>query len=420
MYIFPGYVAYYENKAGNAIYISSLLLKNKVMLTDPAIQDEFRALVKSGGRQELTTPLTKFLHEQELFLTEDEIFATLIKVKGLLNNTLMLTIMPTEGCNFRCPYCYEDHTSAPMSRETLNCIQRYIEEQAPRFKNICINWFGGEPTLCKDIILNTNALVQNLQTKHHFQFKSGMTTNGYLLDKQSFREYYAVGINNYQITLDGWNHDQSRPHVSGKGTLHTIINHLSQITALPQNEYQFKVILRRNILGGDMDFTWYDYLNQLFGKDKRFFMSVVPVSDWGGNTVKELNLLTKEAKGEILSAHTTYVDKIGMQREKDTKSLFSNVCYASYPYGFVFRSDGRVEKCTIAQNHPKNFVGYVDPEKGIIIDDEINRLWTTNDLNPECCMCSHVLSCLNLTCKHRVIINGELTGVCPRVEPGLV
>lgn len=129
MYIFPGYITHDETDG--AIYVSSKLLENKVELSDPTIQEEFRSLIKAGGCPELTTPLTQFLHEQELLLSEAEIKSTLEKVKALLNNTLILTIMPTEGCNFRCPYCYEDHEIATMTRATLDRIQEYIAEQAP-------------------------------------------------------------------------------------------------------------------------------------------------------------------------------------------------------------------------------------------------------------------------------------------------
>ena len=376
-----------------------MLLQNQVMLTDPAIQDEFRALIRSGGCLDLATPLTQFLHEQELLLTEDEIRTALSEAKKLLHKTLMLTLMPTEGCNFRCPYCYESHNPISMLRETLNCIQKYIIEQAPWFERIHINWFGGEPTLCKDVILETNNLVQELQAKHHFQFISNMTTNGYLLTEENFREYHAAGITSYQITLDGWDHDKTRPHVFGRGTLHTILGNLSAIAALPASNYPFHIVLRRNILAGDTEYTWYDYLNQLFGKDNRFSLAVIPVSNWGGKSVQEMNLLASERKKDLLSAHKAYIDKIGMQREKKGNALFSNICYASYPYGFVFRADGRIEKCTIAQNNPRNIVGHVDPNQGVVLNNEINHLWTASNLKSECCSCPDILGCLNLACR---------------------
>ena len=110
MYIIPGYTKYSEESG--SIYVVSKLLQNKVALTDPAIQDEFRTIVSNGGCQELSTPLTRFLHEQELLVSEVEADCALSKVKELLGNSLMLTIMATEGCNFACPYCYETHSSA--------------------------------------------------------------------------------------------------------------------------------------------------------------------------------------------------------------------------------------------------------------------------------------------------------------------
>ena len=303
-----------------------------------------------------------------------------------------------------------------MTRATLDRIQEYIAEQAPRFQYVRINWFGGEPTLCGDVILETNHLVQDLQKEHGFQFSSSMTTNGYLLDAKHFREYYAAGITNYQITLDGWDHDKTRPHVLGIGTLQTIMSNLSELAALPKGEYPFHIVLRRNILASDTDLTWYDHLNELFGKDGRFFAVVAPVGNWGGETVKELDLLKKEQKMDRKAAHEAYLDRIGMPREKSLDMPLYDICYASYPYGFVFRADNKIEKCTIRPGHPKNQVGYVDPYEGVILDDAANQLWTVNDLKPECGTCPGVLKCLNLTCREPAVIQGQPDEMCRRTR----
>ena len=303
-----------------------------------------------------------------------------------------------------------------MTRATLDRIQEYITAQAPRFQHVRINWFGGEPTLCGDVILETNHLVQDLQKEHGFQFSSSMTTNGYLLDAKHFREYYAAGITNYQITLDGWDHDKTRPHVLGIGTLQTIMSNLSELAALPKEEYPFHIVLRRNILASDTDLTWYDHLNELFGKDGRFFAVVAPVGNWGGETVKELDLLKKEQKMDRKAAHEAYLDRIGMPREKSLDMPLYDICYASYPYGFVFRADNKIEKCTIRPGHPKNQVGYVDPYEGVILDDAANQLWTVNDLKPECGTCPGVLKCLNLACREPAVIQGQPDEMCRRTR----
>lgn len=407
MYILPGYVEYYEEDG--AIYITSNLLQNKVKITEKQLQEEFYAIVRCGGCPDISTPLTRFLHEQELLLNSEEITRTLKEAVSILNDTLLLTIMPTEGCNFRCPYCYEDHAPISMRRAVLDRIHEYIAEQAPRFKFLQIGWFGGEPTLCKDTILETSELIHSLQRKNSFLYSAAMTTNGYLLNAENFKEYYAAGITNYQITLDGWNHDQTRPHVSGRGTLQTILENLTAISALPE-EYQFQIILRHNILAGDRDFSWYDHLYKLFGADKRFTVMVRAVGNWGGESVKSLDLLEEEQQEQLLSEHTAYLNKVGMQGGGQD-APFSGICYASYPHGFVFRPSGKIEKCTIALDHPKNMVGYVDPDKGVVIRDEANRQWCTFDLKSECQGCPDVLKCFNMRCKRHVMDGVETA--CP-------
>ncbi len=413
-YVYFPWIYLRRCEENGAIYVSSTLLENKIELSDPAIKEEFCALAKAGGCSEISTPLTRFLHEQELLLSEDELHSTLEMVKEQLRSTLFLTILPTEGCNFRCPYCYEDHDAVSMSRTTLDRIKEYIAEQAPRFQIVRINWFGGEPTLCKDVILEINHFVQELQTKHDFHFISNMSTNGYLLTEEHFREYCAAGITNYQITLDGWDHDKTRPHVSGRGTLHTIMDNLTALAALPREEYPFHIVLRRNILAGDTDYSWYDHLNELFGKDGRFSVLVVPVGNWGGDTVQTMDLLEHEEAYKCKAASDTYLDQIGMPREGSGDSIFSDICYASYPYGFVFRPNDQIEKCTIRLGHPRNQVGYVDPDKGVILDDAANRLWTANDLRPECGTCSEVLKCLNIVCREPAVIAEQPERECTR------
>ena len=175
--------------------------------------------------------------------------------------------MPTEACNFRCPYCYESHQAITMSEKVLEQVQKYIAVQAPRFKHICISWFGGEPTLCKDIILRISKQIFCLQSKYMFHYSAAMTTNGYMLDINSFLKYYECGITSYLITLDGWRHDNTRPHVSGKSTLKTIIDNVIAISHLPKENTSLQLHFVEISFRRIMIYTWYDYLSKLFGKD---------------------------------------------------------------------------------------------------------------------------------------------------------
>lgn len=413
MYILPGYTDFYEENG--VIFVSSKVLPNTVKLTDFNIQKEFRSIVRCGGCSELSTPLTQLLHEQKLLANESEIKDTLKEAQSLLEEVLFLVIMPTEGCNFRCPYCYEDHAPISMSRQILDQIQAYIAEQAPRFKYVQANWFGGEPTLCKDTILETCSLIQSLQATHHFQYSSNMTTNGYLLNAEYFQQFYAAGITAYQITLDGWDHDKTRPHISGKKTLQTILDNLLSLSDLSPEKYNFHIVLRHNILAGDEDFSWYDHLYNLFGTDRRFSVLIRPVGNWGGESVHSLNILTGDKRDSLVLEHIAYLKEINMQCENGVKSPFSKVCYASFPHSMVFRANGKIEKCTVALDHPKNLLGFVDSDKGVVLNPEINNLWGFSGLKPECTTCSDILSCFNMQCKKSLVIDGQTSYRCSRI-----
>ena len=413
MYRFPGYVKHYEEDG--AIYISSDLHQNKVKLTDPDIITEFQTIVANKGCTEIATPLTEFLHTQSLLANEMEIDSALQELHSHLNDSLLVTMMPTEGCNFRCPYCYESHEPIMMRRETLEQIFQFLTEQAPKFKRINISWFGGEPTLCKDNILETSELMQELQCKHGFEYTASMTTNGYLLKMEDFLLYYHAGITAYQITLDGWNHDKTRPHVSGKGTLQTILDNLVAISALPKDEYKFHITLRYNILPDSDCDSWYDHLYNLFGHDERFAVLVRPVGDWGGDTVKSMELIGNNALEQLMHKHIEYLHKIGMQCENGEKSPLSKICYASYPHSMIFRAGGRIEKCTVCLDHPKNRLGFVDSEHGVVIDDAVNQMWSGFELKQTCRGCAGVLSCMNLQCRKAQLVDGIDCAHCSSV-----
>ncbi len=410
MYIFPGYITYEQEN--DSLIVESKLFRNKVKISDSKLQEEFLSIYSNGGCNEICSDLTKFLHAQEMLLTEGELTRALDEVKSILLDRLLLTIMPTEMCNFCCAYCYEAHSPITMTNNILSQIKNYISKNAPRYRDVCVSWFGGEPTLCKDKIIDVSSLIVSLQAVHNFRYSASMTTNGYLLDEKAFLQYYNVGIRTFQITLDGWSHDRTRPLKSGGKSLQRIIDNLIEISKLSKEDYQFEIILRRNILPGDDDYSWYDYLKSLFGHDKRFSVSCFPVSDWGGESVKTLDLAKSCNNQELIESHIAYATDRGLIRAKEKNVLLQDVCYASCPGGLVFRADGRIEKCTIALDHPKNQVGYIDPINGVIINEKANMEWCTGSIDPKCYRCADLLNCMNITCKKGIIINGHTEGFC--------
>ena len=105
-------------------------------------------------------------------------------------------------------------------------------------------WFGGEPLLKFQEIIEESAKVKEICTNNNREYIGSITTNGYLLNKHIFSELYIVGIRTYQITLDGEKHDKFRVLENGSGTFNTIKNNISNISNM---DGDFHIIIRVNV-----------------------------------------------------------------------------------------------------------------------------------------------------------------------------
>ena len=69
------------------------------------------------------------------------------------NKSLELTLLPTEKCNFRCTYCYEDFLIGKMKPWIRSGVKSLIEKRVDMgLRNLNLSWFGGEPLLAKDVL----------------------------------------------------------------------------------------------------------------------------------------------------------------------------------------------------------------------------------------------------------------------------
>lgn len=395
MYFISGLIE--ESIEKDGVVLTSKLYGSVVKLTDENLIKEYYE-IKKDGCERLETLLQKGLHEQGILQSKEEIQKDITAVNECERKQLGMIIMPTDACNFRCSYCYEKHESSVMKKETVCAIQKFLENNVDNYEKIRIEWFGGEPTLCKESVLAISRKA--MEVMKNKKFESSMTTNGYLLDIDTFKEFYKYGIRSYQITLDGWTHDETRPLADGSQTLNHILKNLDEIHRL-SDEYQFDIILRHNILADDFDYSWYDYLAEKYGKDSRFSILVYPVYDWGGEQVKKMKILEENSAEYAVSYHEEYIKRIGMaiqHIDKNAKRLGEGVCYAGNKNDFVIRADGTLQKCTIALEEPLNKIGYLDMDGNMHIDEELHKKWYDIPLNEKCYSCKKLISCMNKTC----------------------
>lgn len=278
---------------------------------------------------------------------------------------LELIVLPTEKCNFRCVYCYEDFAIGRMKPSIVTALNSWIATRASELQSLSISWFGGEPTLALPIIHEVNRKARKAlagSSEPHTHFHSGITTNGYRLDWTTFADLVDVGVVHYQITLDGPSqiHDNRRLRGDGNGTFKQIWRHLRTIAdRASEAPEQFLIMLRVHFdrssayeLGSLVD----DICAQLMPSGV-FGVQFHEIEPLGGAYDSQLDRPTESEYAVIRDHSKRIAELFGTNGSEVANDVNDYICYAARANSFVVRADGRIGKCTVALNDTRNDVG---------------------------------------------------------------
>jgi uncharacterized protein len=301
--------------------------------------------------------------------TNDHLFSVLFSDK-----ILEFIILPTEQCNFRCVYCYEDFIDGRMKRETIDSIKALIKTRASGLEHLRIGWFGGEPLLVKDIIIDISSHAMSLvRSNPGLFFDSGMSTNGYLLTHNTAEQLILHGVTEFQVSLDGpaSYHDNVRLRRDGKGTFDRIWKNLLN---LKNSSLEFKVNIRVHFSKDNINVIGIliEALKETFSNDDRFrvfFKSIVPL---GGKNDASLNCFSDEEAHKVIQEFQSH---LGSHVSILTDEESPYICYAGRPTSFVIRHDGSLAKCTVGLDEPENRIGYLRPNGILEIDQAKIQPW---------------------------------------------
>jgi|SRR5205823_1640970 len=280
----------------------------------------------------------------------------------LSDRVLQLIVMPTEACNFRCVYCYQDFAYGKMEASVVTGIKNLLSRRASTLLKLTLSWFGGEPLLANDIIEDILGYARGLTRQNpDLHLFSDITTNGYRLSRPLFERLLDLGVSLYQIPLDGppeW-HDKKRVLMSGRGTFQVIWNNL---LAMREVGKDFTILMRLHVdrenyaaLPGFIE----DY-RRVFGDDRRFKLFPRRISLLGGPNDATLPVFEDgagrkaEAALRRLAAH--------QQIDHILANDLTPICYAARANSFIVRANGRLNKCTIALEDPVNQVGRLEED----------------------------------------------------------
>lgn len=332
-------------------------------------------------------------------------------------DNLDLRILPTEQCNFRCVYCYEDFVKSEMTAEIRSGLKSLIEKKK-YLKRLDVGWFGGEPLIAIDTIEDLSNTFIECSKKFGFRYSAHITTNGFLLDKEMITKIISLGVRRIQITIDGYalEHDKRRKLIDGSGSFEIILQNLKTAAALDENfQLQVRINFDKGNLKSILDLL--DALKDIFKGDKRFDVFFRQINNWGSaaGDLNELNLIPfDEAISLQLRFEEEAIKRGLIVRSGFTIPQISNyLCYAVLPYSFVIGSDGTVYKCTVYFDEEINKIGYVDEKGDLKIDINKVAQWVGYhaDDDPRCQKCPLLPSCQGTACPAARLMSGHR--VCP-------
>lgn len=298
--------------------------------------------------------------------------------EALSPRNLNLILLPTEKCNFRCTYCYEDFAVGRMQSNVINGVKKLIANRVPNLDRLSISWFGGEPLLAKNIVLDIGEYAHSLCAANNVAFNAGLTTNGYLLTPDLLQ--YLVGIQhvNYQITLDGdeeW-HDRTRVLANRKPTFSHIWSNLSLYHEINGD---FSISLRLHIHKDNVESIkrLYSRLKGGVLLDRRFGVYFHKISNLSSDFSINETVLKKneylEALQYIIGRDTSPpAARAGAISEEH---LNGYICYAAKPNSILIRANGSVGKCTVALYDERNSIGRINDDGSLDIKNDKLRKW---------------------------------------------
>ncbi len=182
----------------------------------PEIRNE---LVKGG-----------FIVEDDDF-NERELAFVRYRISQYSGNSLIISVLPTLSCNLKCRYCFEQKYPGRMKEDVQEQIIVFIKSYLQRgIRELIVNWYGGEPLLCFDIIKKLSLRIIDLCRRYRVKYYSSMVSNGTLLTEDRARELKMLKINKVQVTIDGEEevHNYRRPYKNGRGSYRDIMKNLQE------------------------------------------------------------------------------------------------------------------------------------------------------------------------------------------------
>lgn len=262
------------------------------------------------------------------------------------SSTLFIVLQASSWCQLGCSYCGQTHKKGQSLDvdKIISFIERKIEVHQPI--DLCISWFGSEPTLAIKSILDISKILKKVCGTRGIIFHSRMTTNGLLLNRKNYESLVnEANCRFFEITIDGLasSHNKSRPTKSGKETFATIMKNLQEIVAVSDSDTNINV--RCNVDSSNMKdaIPLLQLLSSLGLAKKIKSIYLAPIHSWGN----EAHLRALDSKDFANLEIDFIIEKIKLGIPISLiphRKL--NLCLATMSSGYLVDPAGEIYKCS--------------------------------------------------------------------------
>ena len=310
-----------------------------------------------------------------------------------------VTIVTSLGCNFDCPYCFEDKHPSILDEEVEEALLQALDDQLPQINSFSCTWYGGEPLVGKRPLLRLSKAFVARCDEASVDYSSSIITNGYLLDEATCRDLRDCRVSSCQVTLDGPPdvHDRMRPLAGGGPSFDRILQNLKiavdYMTVhvrmnVDAENYERAEELLQILAEAGLSGRVQVYLGQLVGVDDGV---LVPSSTYAPRCFTRQEF----AKAEIEFTELAMGYGLGMA---SVPGPVPAPCTAVRSNELIVGSDGELYKCWESVGNPQHVIGNIRDYKNT--NGRLRR-WLSYDpfANDECRSCHALPVCMG-GCAH--------------------
>ena len=295
------------------------------------------------------------------------------------SDDLEVLLIPTNACNFRCTYCFQNHVENYMSEEVEQRIVKFFEKKIPKSKMLRLGLFGGEPLLCADQLLRLSSAADRICKENGVPLAGEISTNGYLLTPDLFQKFLKVRIYDFQVCVDGpmEQHNTTRPHMNSQDSFSVIMNNLKEIKNKIKGRFSFTIRINLTPSVEPHLDLFLQELAKDFSGNMQFHIVIQCVRNWGGNTITPDQIVEDESIR--YKKWYSRIRELGMRGADALYFTPFAYCTAYQKNAYIIDYDASILKCTHTQQDD-NRIGCLDKWGNISqLDEWKESKWLVSD-----------------------------------------